>query len=83
MIDQRFKGIWEKLMIFLDENKVSKTEAILLSDMLYAISSSENKVPSSEIDGYKPLFREDYGFENIPYLKSRWGLDRSLLKDDN
>ena len=70
-------------MGLLDENRVSKSEAMFLSDMLYSISSMEEKgVPTSGLGEYL-AFKKDYGFENIPYLKSRWGLDPSLIKDDN
>jgi hypothetical protein len=83
LIDQRFKDIWEKLMLLLDENKVSKAEAVLLSDMLYSISAKKEEAELLGAGNYKSSFREDYGFENIPYLRSRWGLDPSLIKDDN
>ena len=85
MIDERIKQVWEQMMALLDDNKVSKSEAMFLSDMLYSIASSKasenSNLPASF--GEYIFFKKDYGFENIPYLKSRWGLDPSLIKDDN
>ncbi len=83
MIDVRMKKVWEQMMGLLDENKISKSEAMFLSDMLYSIASNDENInPPSGLGDYV-FFKKDYGFENIPYLKSRWGLDPSLIKDDN
>ena len=69
-------------MRVLDDHKISKSEALTLSDMLYSIVSSQ-KLSKDNSDIKEYIFKPDNGFDNIPYLKVRWGLDPSLIEDDN
>lgn len=83
MIDERIIKAWEDIMKVLDNHKISKSEALILSDMLYGIVSSQKSSKDSCNIENSVFFRPDNKFDNIPYLKVRWGLDPSLIEDDN
>lgn len=83
MIDERIVKAWEDIMRVLDDHKISKSEALILSDMLYGIISSQKSSKDSSNINKSIFFKPDNGFDSIPYLKVRWGLDPCLIEDDN
>lgn len=83
MIDERIIKAWEDIMKVLDNHRISKSEALTLSDMLYSIVSSQKSSEDSSDIKKSVFFKPDNGFDNIPYLRVRWGLDPSLIEDDN
>ena len=72
---------WLKILSVLDEHSISSEDALLISDMLQfgALGIDDDSATMMKLTSFRP----NSGFENIPIMKTRWGLDPSLITTDN
>lgn len=82
MDKNKLEDVLADILGVLGDNAVTADDTMLIADMLYEVASSYEKFAANPSSAVSMFFRSNK-LDDFPLSKQRWGLDLSLITENN